>query len=310
MRQKHKIVYFSCLFLLFNLFGIKNGFSAENTVPVKQPKPAAQVKPAAQKPSDTTKYDLTYHFKPGSTIRWEVVHQMKVKTSMQQKTEIIDSVSKSTKSWTVLEVDEEGNATVEHKVEDVDMHRKQSDRPDSSYNSKTDKEVTPGYEQVANNLNIPLSKLTVSKKGEIKKKIPLVPYIDGALDSKILIPLPKEPVAVGDTWKIQDEISVSLPNGTVKKIKIQQKFKLERVRNGLALIKYTTERLTPIDDAKMEVQIMDKLASGEVEIDLDTGDIVLQQTEAKGHVLGFGGDTSVIDYVGRFAEGLKKEKKD
>ncbi len=260
---------------------------------------------AATTETKPEKYTLAYRFQPGEVLRWDVLQQLRIKTTISNKTDLVDSRSQSTKVWTVLRVEEDGSAVVEHKVEDVDMHKSQSELPDSAYNSKTASETPFEYKQVADNLNIPLSHLTVASNGEILKKIQLVPYVGGTLDSKILIPLPKEPVALGESWKVPSEAAIPQPNGTIKKIKLQQNFVLESVKNGLAIVKYSTICLTPVDEPKLEAQILDKLASGQVTLDLDTGHILSQQTDVKGQVIGFEGDASSIAHTGRFVETLK-----
>jgi len=266
-------------------------------------------------------YELVYRFKKGDQLRWKVTQQLRVKTSMEEKTDVLDTVSASTKRWTVTEVDADGTATIEHLVEEVNMHRNQMteefDRtatkitPDtqrkqknseSSYNSKTDKEVPDEYEQVSKSLNIPLLKLRISPNGELLDRIPLVPYNLGTLDSKILIPLPKGKIKVGETWKVPEEAVLPQPNGTVKKVKLQKIYTLSSVKNGLAVITYKTERLSPIEEPSLEIQLFDKLASGRVELDLRTGYILKQQTDVKGYVLGFAGETSSIDHVARLVE--------
>ena len=280
-------------FFAFVLAGVTPLFAAETTEEAK---------------ADKDSYQLVYHFKKGDKLRWKVSQQLRVKTSMEDKTEIVDTLSVSTKFWSVVELDDEGNAIIEHQVEDVDMHRKQTGLADAKYNSQTDKEVPIGYEQVAQSLNVPLLKLVIKPNGELVSRTPLVPYSLGTLDSKILIPLPKERVKVGETWKIQEEAALPQPNGTVKKIKLQKIYTLESVKNDLAVITYKTERLSPVEEPKLEVQLFDKLSSGRIELDLTSGHLLKQQTDVKGYVLGFEGETSSIDHTARLIEEMKNEK--
>ncbi len=263
---------------------------------------------ASNEKKEPDAFQLVYRFQNGDQLRWKVVQQLRVKTSMEEKTEVVDTISGSTKLWTVTEVDADGNATIEHSVEDVNMHRKQTDFPDSAYNSQTDTEPPIGYEQVSQSLNVPLLKLKIAPNGELLSRTPLVAYSLGTLDSKILIPLPKEKVKVGQTWKIPEEAMLPQPNGTVKKVKLQKIYTLESVKNGLAIITYKTERLSPVEEPKLEIQLFDKLSSGRVELDLETGHIYRQQTDVKGYVLGFEGEMSSIDHSARLVEEMKQER--
>lgn len=252
------------------------------------------------------KYTLKYTFREGDVFRWDVLQQLLIKTTIGTKTDVVDTTSHSTKTWVVLSVEEDGSAVIEHRVEDANMHKRQSDLPDSVYNSKTDTLVPPAYAHVANSLNIPLTQLTVAPNGQILKKISYVPHIPDSLESKILIPLPKTPVSVGENWKLTNEVAVPQSNGMVKKLMLQQIFTLKSVKTGLATIQYKTVCLTPVDDPKVESQIMDRLISGEVVLDIETGRILSQQSDIRGTVLGFEGANSRIDQSGRFIEKMKK----
>ena len=260
--------------------------------------------------ADENFYELLYRFKEGEQLRWKVMQQLRVKTSMEEKTEVVETISTSTKLWTVTEVDADGTATIEHLVEEAEMHRKQTDFPDSSYNSKTDEEIPLGYEQVSQSIDTPLLRLKIAPNGELLSRTPLVPYSLGTLDSKILIQLPKEKVKVGETWKIPEEAVLPQPNGTVKKVRLQKIYTLNSVKNDLAVISYKTERLSPVEEPKFEIQLFDKLVSGRVELDLATGHILRQQTDVKGYVLGFEGENSSIDHVARLVEEFRAKKSD
>ena len=64
----------------------------------------------------------------------------------------------------------------------------------------------------------------------------------------ITIPLPDEPVPIGHTWSIPQDIDVPLESGGVKKIKAIQQFTLEEVKTGVATIRFSTDcsRRSPI----------------------------------------------------------------
>jgi hypothetical protein len=70
-------------------------------------------------PSDSgpEKFTLRYNFHPGESIRWEVLQQARVRTTVSGTTQVADTVSKSVKVWRVTEVERDGTATFEHLVE-------------------------------------------------------------------------------------------------------------------------------------------------------------------------------------------------
>ncbi len=71
------------------------------------------------------KHLLRYRFEPGETVRWQVVHLAKIRTTVSGTTQTAETVSKSVKAWKVVDVDNSRTATFEH-VEQVDMQRRSS----------------------------------------------------------------------------------------------------------------------------------------------------------------------------------------
>ena len=93
------------------------------------------------------KFTLRYQFHPGETLRWEVVHRAKIRTTVSGTTQTAETVSSSVKVWRVSEVDETGKATFEHLVDSVDMSQKLTGRAEVRYNSLADKEPPAGFER-------------------------------------------------------------------------------------------------------------------------------------------------------------------
>jgi hypothetical protein len=116
--------------------------------------------------------------------------------------------------------------------------------------------------------------------------------------------LPSEPVVIGHTWSIPQDIDVPLPSGAIKKIKAVQQFVLEDVKTGVATIHVSTIVLTPITDPAVESQLVQREADGRVRFDIDAGRLLGQQMDIDKRVVGFRGDASSIHYVNRFSERL------
>ena len=54
--------------------------------------------------SGAENYTLRYRFQPGETLRWEVVHRARIKTTVSGTTETAEMVSTSVKAWRVEDV--------------------------------------------------------------------------------------------------------------------------------------------------------------------------------------------------------------
>jgi len=261
---------------------------------------------AAEVPAGTAKYELRYKFTPGEVVMTEVVHQANVRTTIQGTTQTAETRSCSTKTWKIESVDDAGSATFTHLVDNIEMWQKASGRQEISYNSQTDETPPPGYEEVARSVGVPLSIVTMDPRGTIiKREI----AHKGAMNvsTQITMPLPEGPIAIGESWSTPIEVEVSLQDGSFKKVQTRQRFTLESVTDGIAHIAIDSQVLTPINDASIEAQLVQRMSSGWVKFNLDGGRIVSQQLELDKHIVGFNGPASSMHYVTRVTETLLSE---
>ena len=262
--------------------------------------PAAAADPT---PAGTKKYELKYKFQPDETIRWEVEHRAKVRSTVQGTTQTADTLSLSVKVWKISSVDEKGNATLVYSVESVDMRQKFDGRQEVRYNSQTDKKPPAGFDGVAKAVGVPLATLTLDLRGKVLKRDEK--YVQAApTQENLTLPLPEKAVAAGERWYIPADITVTLKEGGTRKIKARQRFRLEEVTDGVAVINIETQVLTPLNDPAIEAQIVQSKANGTVRFDIDLGRVVGQQSEVDEQVQGFQGPGSSVHYVTRFTEKL------
>ncbi|MBN1394904.1 MAG: hypothetical protein JW959_07765 [Pirellulales bacterium] len=258
-------------------------------------------------------YTLRYRYKPGETVRWLVEHRSKVRATVSGSTQSTETLSISMKAWRVSKVNPDGTATFEHRVEWVDMRQKLTGRSEVRYDSRRDEKPPPGFETAAKSVGVPLSVVTMDPCGKIverrdaKPRPPAAPETENQTpkhESCISIPLPEEPVPIGHTWTVPQNIDIPVPSGAVKRIKAVQRFTLEEVKTSVATIRVSTDVLTPIDDPAIESQLVQRESAGRVWFDIDAGRVLRQLMETDKHVVGFRGDASSIHYVNRFSERL------
>ena len=266
---------------------------------------------AAASRSDPEEHLLRYKFRPGETIRWEVLDQKCIQVTDPKATQITETVLKSVKVWRVVDVEPDGTATFENSVESVEARNKLSSGQEVRYNSLTDKEPPPGFQHIAESIGVPQSVVTINTRGEIlrrdRKPLKAAAQNEGG---RITLPLPEEAVPAGHTWSFRDQIDVTLEGGTVKKVKILQTFKLKSVKTGVATIEVATRILTPIHTPALEAKLIDKESSGTVRFDVDAGRVLRQQTDVDRRVVGFvpNHPASCLHYRTRFTEELLPEK--
>ena len=248
-------------------------------------------------------YLLRYQFKAGEQVRWKVTHLGTTETKIQGNTQTSKSSSVSTKVWTVSNVDADGDFTFVHAIANVDMWQQLSDRPEVRYNSETDEQAPPEYQQVAKTVGQPLTTVKISPKGDIlERNNPANASFLGLGD--IVMLLPEKPVKVGSTWYEPSELQIRMQDGRVKKINIRKLYSLEKVQTGVATIAVKTEVLTPVNDPKIESQLVQQLTSGTIKFDVDAGRIISKQMDWDETVVGFSGAESMMKYLARFTEEL------
>lgn len=262
---------------------------------------------AAEQGNESPKYELRYHFRPGETIRWNVVHRNQVKTMVAGAAKTVETASRSVKVWRVLRVEADGAAMFEQAVEDIDMRHQMSGCDEVRYNSRTDKEPPPGFDDVASAVGVPLALVTLDSCGRVVKREQKTSKAQAPAQGDITMPLPEHPVAVGETWSKPSEVTVTAKDGRLIRVKMEQRFTLEEVKTGVARIRMKTLVLTPIRDPAVEAQVVQFAADGEVRFDIEAGRVRSQRTDVDRHVVGFRGETSSIRYVTCFEEELQTQ---
>ena len=250
-------------------------------------------------------YQLHYKFHRGEEIRTKVAQVASIETTIGGSTQTTEMKSYSTKLWRIIAVDESGAMTLENLVENVDLRNQMSGRQEVRYNSQTDSAAPLGYEDVAKSIGKVLSVVTLSPTGEVLKREDKAKRPVADQSGNMLVPLlPKEPIPIGHVWSVPAEVNVAVDDSGVRAIKTRQRYELEQVENGVATIAVETQILTPTNDPKIRVQLIQRLSKGHIRFDIKAGRILSQQTDLDERVLGFSGAESSMHYVARFTEEL------
>jgi hypothetical protein len=263
--------------------------------------------------ADVRKYDnwdkpqeylLRYKFHVGDMLRWNVVHRSNIKTSVSGTTQTAETTTGSVKVWRVHEVKPNGQIVFDHMVQSVDMRHRLTGRDEVRYNSLTDPVAPRGFEDVARAVGVPLAIVTIDSQGKLIERKQNFVKAAVAGQGEITIQLPDQPVAVGGHWSSINNLDVPLADGTTRRFKTMQCFKLESVKTGVATISVSTQFLAPIMDPAIEAQVVQYETSGTVRFDIDAGQILARQIDVDRSVVGFRGEASSIHYVGRSTEAM------
>jgi hypothetical protein len=249
-------------------------------------------------------YRLAYRFASGEIVRTKVVHLATVETKIKGVAQTTKSRSVSTRAWRIREVDRQGNITFDNVVERLEMWNSVEGRQEVHYDSATDKTPPPEFAHVATSVGKVLATIKIDPQGRILARTNNQPQFNPGIGD-LTVPFPpadKQPIKAGVSWSIADELKLPLEDGTIKKIQTQQQYRLEKVEAGVATIAVETQVLTPINDPKLQSQLVQRLQRGTIKFDIDAGRLLHKQLDIDQEVFGFSGADSHMQYLARFTE--------
>jgi len=113
--------------------------------------------------------------------------------------------------------------------------------------------------------------------------------------------LPDDPVGVDSSWSEPTQVYLPQPNQSTRRIRMRNEFTLENIHSGLAIIRFATITFTPLTPLE-ETQLFDHFSVGTMELDLDAGHFIRQQSTIDRLVVGFHGPADSIRYLARVTE--------
>jgi len=265
---------------------------------------AGELEKAKQKLAPT--YRLAYQHKAGDLMRTRVVHLATVETKIKGVAQTTKSRTVSTRLWNIRDVDAQGNITFDHSVERVEMWNSIEGRQEVHFDSAVDKNPPAEFSTVAASVGKVLATIKIDPHGRILERNNAQAQFNPGI-GEVTIPFPNVPVKAGNTWSIPDELKLPLEDGTIKKVQTRQQYRLEKVEAGVATITLETQVLTPVNEPKVQSQLVQRLQRGTLKFDVDAGRLIHKQLDIDEEVFGFSGNDSHMQYLARFTEEPIKE---
>lgn len=254
------------------------------------------------------KVTLAYKFKTGDTLHYSIDHRASIRSTIEGTTQKALTRSESVKVWKVIDVMPDGEIEFMHMVDRVKMTNHLPDRAEMVYDSEKDTVPPPGFEDAAAAVGVPLSVIRMTPQGEVVDRD--VKHHQPAADTEapVTLLLPKDPVAVGDSWNEPRTVAVKTADGAKRDIQTRRHYVLQKVANGIASIEVSYQVLSPVDPA-IEAQLVQRLMKGVAKFDIERGRLVSQRMDVDERVLGFAGPTSSMHYVMQMEEDLLDNQK-
>lgn len=251
---------------------------------------------------ENEKHLLRYQFTAGESVRYQVTHVAKTKTRIRGAEENAQVHTVSEKVWQISDVNDEGNMTFVHSVDSVELTQQTGAAAELRWSSSSGEKPPMMFESVADQLNQPLSTVTINPRGqELARKTHAGTEAQLGMGG-LTIPLPEVAISVGHAWSVPREIKARGEAGEIKVIKARDTYTLEKVQTGVATLKVRSEILTPIELASVKAQIVQQLSNGSIRFDLDAGRFLSKQLDWDETVVGFQGPNSLMEYRARLTE--------
>ncbi len=256
---------------------------------------------------DSKEYLLRYKFIEGQVIRYEVSSRddYVIKIGMDEDTPF--SYQDSVKNYRVISVDQDGLATLElMNMEWVKTHVNQNGQQ-AEYDSRENEEPETLFAPLASMVGKKHLRVDISATGDIVRIETLLKKDKEVkeLAQDVLVKLPEEPVKVGGLWKEDVTVPLNLPGGSLKQnIKLQRRYFIQSVKDGIAKISMKTKILTPLNNADLEIQLIRRQPEGTILFDLEKGLVISREVTQNNQVVNFGQGASQMTFTQKHTEKL------
>lgn len=260
----------------------------------------------AAPPRQVELHTLRYKFQPGQVLEFEAEQTIQVAAAIQGRTQEAHNRTASLKRWKVLEVGDDRVARIQISTQRLQMEATDG-RDRVAFDSEDPDNVPEAYREVAEAIGKPLSIIHVSPRGEVVQREKLIETSgpDPTAHARLTLALPKQPLAVGESWSEKFEVDVLQSDGATKKFPVRQDFTLQQVEGSVATIAFKTVVLAPVGDPRLEVQLIQQQPAGSVQFDLQRGLVIAQTQETDKTVVGYAGPGSSFHLTSNFQERLR-----
>ena len=245
--------------------------------------------PAAAEDAPT--YQLRFKFAPQQELFYVTQNDTEFLVEHGETKQTIPHTSMNIRRIQVLSVNPDGSAHVELVIDRARMTA-QNAGVDSLYDSMDPEHIPTEFDKVHQSIGKAVPAI-LTPWGKV---LPTKNSPANVEQNDLMFQLPEQPLAVGGTWKDNFEASVQIDaeSKLFRQIKLQRRYELKSVENGIATISLLTVPLTPLNNPFQESQLVQRKPIGTLKFDIKNGCLIDRQFQINEQVIGHAGPGSAI----------------
>ncbi len=248
--------------------------------------------------------DWRFRWKKGAVWTYQVSHVTTVtETVAGNKLETYSKLD-LTKRWYVVDVDDKGVGNVRLTVLDMRHEKKLPTGDQLLFDSANPAKSTPEMkDQMAKYMGSVLADLRVNPKGQV------VEVIKGNLakyqaEPPFTMVLPGGPLEVGKAWVRPFTVTMDPPFGTGEKVPVKQKYSVDKVQDGKAVVGVVTEFSAWPENPIDQLPLLQREVAGKIQFNFSDGVLEIVRLNVDRTVENHQGKGSTYRFVSKYREDL------
>lgn len=258
--------------------------------------------------ADSPKHALRYQFGPDAALHYIVRNDSTINVQVGPDAEKVSHSSETGRVLRTISAGQDGTTVVAVMIEYVNLSAGGFD-----WDSRSGDAPPAQFAGIDTTIGVPLMNITLAPTGaviaaETNGKAVNKDQLDST-QFDLLPRLPADPVAIGESWTEPFNVDIVTSAKIPKSISMQRTYTLESVEQGIAEIAVMTSILTPIQDPLEEGQLIQRVPSGTLRLDIAQGRLLERVMRLDNKVVGFQGAQSVLHVLGVRQESLGSAEK-
>lgn len=239
-------------------------------------------------------YRLAYKFQANQDVHLVLTVESEIRVQKRQFVNTLTNQTTTERHFHVAKVNPDGSATLDLFIDRVQLSHGFNGGAPTIYDTNSDLEPPRQFQNVKECVGKISGQMKVTSRGELQQL--LRPYQSPSDDSSenFLDILPDHPVHVGDVWKDDIKVPVTVSKDLHQKLTLRRYYRLESVDGNVATIHLSTSELSPVADPMIRAQLIQKLPEGKILFDMAKGVVTSRELRCVRTEAGVMGEGSMV----------------